>query len=85
MHDAHAAQPALYFFRVYTNDVESYHSDGLEFSSKEHVWHEASTSTGELIREMDGKMQPGLDWRMDVIDTGGKVVYRFSFKAEDLG
>jgi hypothetical protein len=84
MHDSNSAQQSLYFFRVFTNGVETHHSEGLEFSSKEDVWHEASTSTGEIIREMDGNMHAGLDWRMDVTDAGGKVIYRFSFKAEDL-
>jgi hypothetical protein len=87
MHDPHATAgaSARFYFRVFTNGVERHASDGLVFSDKHEAWLEASTSTGEIIREMDGKMQPGLDWRMDVTDEAGQLIYRFSFTAEDLG
>jgi len=29
-------------------------------------------------------MVPGLDWRMEVSDLAGQVVYQFSFKTEFL-
>jgi hypothetical protein len=74
----------VYFFSVFTNDTGRNQTDGLAFFSKEEAWHEASTATGEIIRDMDGKMHPGLDWRMDVTDATGNLIYRFSFKAEAL-
>jgi hypothetical protein len=86
MHDSSAkTEPSIrFYFRVFTDGVERHSSDGLLFANKQEAWHEASTSTGEILREMDGKMQPGLDWRMDVTDEAGHPIYRFTFKAEDL-
>jgi hypothetical protein len=86
MHDPHAnnATSSRFFFRVFTDGVERHRSEGLLFTDKHEVWQEASTSTGEILREIDGKMQPGLDWRMDVTDEAGQLIYRFSFKAEDF-
>ena len=76
--------PALYFFRVFTNGVQLHASDGLLFENRHLAWQEASESTGQIIRDMDGRIEPGLDWRMDVSDEKGKVIYQFSFRAEDL-
>jgi hypothetical protein len=85
MHDNHA-HPATtrFFFRVFTNGIERHQSDGLLFTSKEEAWHEASTSTGEIIREMDGKIEAGLDWRMDVTDEDGALIFRFALTAEEF-
>lgn len=83
MHDPH---PTLtrYFFRVFTNGVERHPSEGLLMSDRQQVWEEASVSTGELIHGMHGAIAPGLDWRMDVTDETGRLIYRFSLKADDL-
>lgn len=87
MHDpkANTTTSIRFFFRVFTDGVERHRSEGLLFADRQEAWHEASTSTGEILREMDGKMQPGLDWRMDVTDEAGQLIYRFTFKAEDFG
>ncbi len=41
-------------------------------------------SCGEIIREMDGKIGPGCNWRMEVADHTGQAIYRFTFTAEEL-
>lgn len=74
----------IYFLRVFTNGIERHRTEGLAFPSREAAWEEASTSAGEIIREMDGKMHPGLDWRMDVVDEAGRIIYRFCFSAEEF-
>ena len=81
MHDNSAK---LYFLRVFTNGTQRHQTEGITFPSRQELWHEASTSAGEIIREMDGNMHPGLDWRMDVSDSAGDLIYRFSFKAEEF-
>jgi hypothetical protein len=74
----------LFFFRVFRDGVERHRTEGIEFSSMDEVWEEASTASGEILREMDGKMHVGMDWRMDVSDDDGKLIYRLSFKTEQL-
>jgi hypothetical protein len=73
-----------YCLRIFTNGIARHETDGMTFSSRDDVWTEASASAGEIIREMHGNMHPGLDWRMDVSDAAGTVIYRFSFKAEEF-
>jgi hypothetical protein len=41
-------------------------------------------SACEIIRAMHGRIDTDLDWRLDVTDDTGRVIYRFSFKAERL-
>lgn len=41
-------------------------------------------SACEIIRAMHGRIEGDLDWRLDVSNDDGHVIYRFSFKAERL-
>ena len=84
MQDAGATPLQVYFFRTITNGIERHRTEGLAFASREDAWQEAAISSGEIIREMDGKIQPGLDWRMEVVGPCGEVIYRLSFVAEEL-
>lgn len=83
MQDAGSAQQ-IYFFRTVTNGLERNRTEGLAFASKQEAWQEAAISSGEIIREMDGKMHPGIDWRMEVLNSAGDVIYRLSFHGEEL-
>jgi hypothetical protein len=84
MHNPHSKQKFHFCFRVITNGIQHQETDALAFSNLEEVWHEGALSSCEIIREMQGRIEPGLDWRMDVADTEGNVIYRFSFLAETL-
>jgi len=41
-------------------------------------------TTCEMIHSMYGRLESETDWRLDVQDDSGKVIFRFSFKAEKL-
>lgn len=84
MTDLLATSQHVYFFRIFTNGVERNQTLGLAFTSKDAAWQEASAAAWEIIRDMEDKVHPGLDWRMDVTDAAGDLVYRFAFSAQDL-
>ena len=86
MHDSHSDQgvPSKYFFHIVLNGSHSGQSDGLLFRDRAAAWREASMSCGEIIREMDGKIEPGCSWQMEVADHTGQPIYRFTFTAEEL-
>lgn len=84
MPDKSLTSEQVYFFHVFTDGIQRHQSDGLQFPSRKDAWHEATMSAGEIIREMDGRMHPGLDWRMDVTDSAGELIFRLSFKIEEL-
>ena len=75
---------SIYYFRVFTNGVQEHESDGLGFEELEEVWQEGAQSACEILHSMHGRIEDDLDWRLEVSDTTGKVIYRFAFKAERL-
>ena len=84
MHGPSAAQDSLFHFRVFTNGVQIHESDPLSFDNINGVWHEGAMSSCELIQAMHGRVEPGLDWLLEVTDADGNTIFRFSFKAENV-
>ena len=41
-------------------------------------------TSAELIRSMYGRIESDLDWRLDVSDASGAVIYQFTFQAKRL-
>lgn len=73
-----------FHFKVFTNGEAIHDSDPLMFSDLEEVWQEGAMSSCELIQAMHGRIDSELDWRLDVSNDTGQVIYRFSFRAERL-
>lgn len=73
---------APYRFRILANGVETHRADTIATGDPDELWHEAAMSACDMIRNMYGRIQPGLDWRLEVTDRSGKVISLFSFKAE---
>lgn len=83
LHSTHP-QGSQFHFRVFSDRTEQYESDPLEFDDLEQVWQEGAMSACEMIRSMHGQIDGDLNWRLEVSDHSGQVIYRFSFKAERL-
>jgi hypothetical protein len=77
----------LYFFN-FSRGPESksspFENEGLEFADNNAAWAEATTACGEKLREMDGTLQPGGGWKMDVTDANGKSIFALRFTTESL-
>ena len=58
-----------YFFNVY-NGEQAVHldRDGEELADRNAAWEEATRSTGLSIRDLDGRLKPGVEWRLEVTD-----------------
>lgn len=83
MHGSYNKQ-SHYHFRIFADGQQHEETDPLAFDDLEEVWHEGAMSACEIIRSMHGRIEADLDWRLEVADCTGKVIYRFSFKAERL-
>jgi hypothetical protein len=71
-----------YFFNVRYGD-DTYHDEvGEDLPDNIAAWHEATASAGQSIRDLDGKLEPGTDWRMDVVSETGSVVYSIEVKSQ---
>jgi hypothetical protein len=74
-----------YFFNVRYGE-ESYRDEvGEELPDNLAAWREATTSAGQSIRDLDGRLAPGTTWRLDVMREDGNAVYSIEVKAHQIG
>lgn len=71
-----------YYFHVYHNDDGSIDTEGVELRSDAAAWSEATSSCGQMIRDLDGSLRVDSSWRMDVADASGTILFRLSLRAE---
>lgn len=73
-----------YFFQV--SGTTSYvDREGRELPDENAVWALAITSTGELLRDIDGGMPDHAEIRMTVVDEDARVVITLTFTADRHG
>jgi hypothetical protein len=72
--------PRFYF---HVHHKRSYHDhEGAELRDLRAAWVEATTSCGEMLRDIDGQMEVGPEWRMEVTDENQTVLFILRFHAE---
>jgi hypothetical protein len=54
-----------YFFHIYHEQPEI-DEQGEELPDKHAAWREATVMAGQTLQGLDGKLQPGREWRMTV-------------------
>jgi hypothetical protein len=72
-----------YFFNITQGERARKPDEGMDLADNEAAWEEATTTCGEMIKELDGKLKAGPEWRMEVTTESGAVLYRLRFSAED--
>ena len=70
-----------YFFNLHYGDPRL-DTQGEELPDDEAAWREATIIAGELFKDIDGKFQPGRQWRLEVTNEQGKPVYLISVTGE---
>jgi hypothetical protein len=65
-----------YFFHVHDGPFAHTDMVGEEFADGHAAWSEATRYAGEIIRDVDGRLQPDTEWRLDVTDQQGQPLYR---------
>jgi hypothetical protein len=65
--------PVYRFKTSYRDEVEE--SDGIELESTRQAWKEATTAAGEILKDLDGSLEPHSEWRMDVSDGDGNALF----------
>ena len=70
-----------YYFHIYHDGVDRDH-DGVELPDRHAAWQEATTTAGQILQGLDGKLRPGHGWRMEVTDVSGHPVYVLQVNAE---
>ncbi len=72
-----------YFFSVY-NEGSRLDTAGEELPNNEAAWRQATIIAGELLRNMDGKFQPGQEWRLEVTDERRNPLYILRVYGEEI-
>jgi hypothetical protein len=77
------SQMPRYFFDVH-NERSTIDTEGEELPDNKAAWHEATAVAGDLLRNMDGKFQPGQEWRLEVTDERRNPIYVLRVYAEEI-
>jgi hypothetical protein len=72
-----------YFFHVQYHGADR-DEDGSELSDDQAAWREATKLLGAILQEINGQLQPGPEWRMEVEDGQGTVLFTLIVQSEDL-
>ena len=70
-----------YFFNVY-HDRSERDEIGEELPDRQAAWKEATITAGQILQSLNGKLQPGCDWRMEVTDEFASLLYVISVSAK---
>jgi hypothetical protein len=70
-----------YFFNVH-HDVSHVDDIGEEFDDKHAAWEEATRTAGEMIKDVDGRLRPGHDWKLEVEDEFRNLIWVLRVAAE---
>lgn len=71
----------LYFFNVY-HDRDYPDEEGTELPNVDAAWKEATKIAGESIKDVDGKLRPGHDWRLEVTDEFRNPLWELHVRAQ---
>jgi len=72
-----------YYFNVYPHDRAQIDHEGEVFPDKHSVWKEATVTSGQILQDMDGRLLPGEEWRLEVTDEFAHPIYVIRIIAEE--
>jgi hypothetical protein len=73
--------PIYYFVIKHGNDVTKSPS-GLLLPDIQSAWEEATTATGEILRSLDGSLEVGIEWSIQIQDEAGKPLRTIKLVSE---
>lgn len=71
----------LYYFNVY-HDQHYLDDVGTELPDKHAAWAEATRMAGDSIKDIDGKLRPGHDWKLEITDEFRNPLWELHVKAQ---
>jgi hypothetical protein len=71
-----------YFFHIREGARELPDEIGEDLPDDEAAWKEATITAGKLLQDMDGKLKSGQEWRMEISDEAGRLIWVLRLLAE---
>jgi hypothetical protein len=65
--------PKYQFKTAYRQQVRA--TDPIELPDTRAAWKQAVASAGEILKEIDGSLEPYSEWRMDCTDGDGNALF----------
>ncbi len=72
-----------FFFNV-RHERDRQDTMGEDLPSADAAWREATIVAGETFKDIDGRFQPGQEWRLEVTDEHRRPLYIIRVTAEKL-
>jgi hypothetical protein len=72
------------YFSTSATSAQNIDTEGEELPNNKAAWREATIIAGEPFRNMDGKFQPGQEWRLEVTDERRNPLYVIRLSAEEI-
>ena len=72
-----------YFFNVFHGSEHHPDCEGEVLEDKHAAWAEATKVAGQTIKDIDGKLRPGHEWRLEVSDEFGGALWEIRVAAKD--
>jgi uncharacterized protein DUF6894 len=63
-----------YFFNIY-HERNDFDDVGEDLPDRNVAWRLAIRTAGQLLQDIDGRLPPGKEWRMEVTDESRKAIY----------
>ena len=73
-----------YFFNIY-HDTVHLDQEGEELPDKHAAWKEATFTAGHILQDLDGKLRPGHEWRMEITDEFRDRLFVLQISAQKPG
>jgi hypothetical protein len=71
-----------YFFHV--RGVEpSTDTEGEDLPDAEATWREATVFAADLLKNMQGRLEPGQEWHLEVTDETGTSIFNIYISAQN--
>ena len=70
-----------YFFNIH-HETDQLDAEGEVLADVHAAWKEATVTAGQMLQDIDGKLKPGHDWRMEVTDEFANTLFVLQVSAK---
>lgn len=74
--------PLYYFVIKHDRKTPEARPSGLELADMDAAWEEATKTTGEIVRDLDGSLMPGSEWSIEVHSATHKLLRKITLITE---
>lgn len=75
---------AIYYFAIDHDEVHTAPEEGIELRDINAAWNEATTVCGEMLRDLNGELALGTDWKLTVSDGAHKPLFELQLTSRRL-